>query len=29
MGFCTEQQARRLLRAAPLVEKSMVESGIR
>lgn len=28
MGFCTEKQARRFLEAAPLVEKSMVASGI-
>ena len=28
MGFCTEDQARRFLNIAPLVEKTMVESGI-
>ena len=28
MGFCTEDQARGFLKAAPLVEKSMVQSGI-
>jgi len=28
MGFCTEDQARRFLSAAPLVERAMVESGI-
>jgi polyphosphate kinase 2 len=28
MGFCTEEQARRFLAIAPLVEKAMVESGI-
>ena len=28
MGFCTEDQVRRFLQVAPLVEKSMVESGI-
>ena len=29
MGFCTEEQAEKFLRAVPLVEKAMVESGIR
>jgi polyphosphate kinase 2 len=29
MGFCTEKQAKRFLQAAPLVEKAMVDSGIR
>ena len=28
MGFCTEEQAKRFLELAPLVEKAMVESGI-
>lgn len=28
MGFCTEEQAKRFLEMAPLVEKAMVESGI-
>jgi polyphosphate kinase len=28
MGFCTEEQARKFLSGAPLVEKAMVESGI-
>ncbi len=28
MGFCTEEQSRRFLRAVPLVEKAIVESGI-
>lgn len=28
MEFCTEEQARRFLQVAPLVEKAMVESGI-
>lgn len=28
MGFCTEDQVKRFLRAAPLVEKAMVASGI-
>jgi len=28
MGFCTEDQARRFLTIAPLVEKLMIESGI-
>ncbi len=28
MGFCTEEQAKRFLAAAPLVEKAIVESGI-
>jgi len=28
MGFCTETQVQRFLQAVPLVEKSMVESGI-
>ncbi|MFO0868676.1 MAG: polyphosphate kinase 2 [Pirellulales bacterium] len=28
LGFCTEQQARHFLQAAPLVEKAMVDSGI-
>jgi polyphosphate kinase 2 len=28
MGFCTEEQARRFLQIAPLVEKTMVDSGI-
>ena len=28
MGFCTEEQAQRFLEMAPLVEKTMVESGI-
>ena len=28
MGFCTEDQARRFLTIAPLIEKLMVESGI-
>jgi polyphosphate kinase 2 len=28
MGFCTEDQARQFLRAAPLVEKAIVGSGI-
>ena len=28
MGFCTEDQARRFLKAAPLVEKAIVDSGI-
>jgi len=28
MGFCTEDQARRFLAIAPLIEKLMVESGI-
>ena len=28
MGFCTEEQAKKFLAAAPMVEKAMVESGI-
>ena len=28
MGFCTEEQADRFLKAAPLVEKAFVESGV-
>ncbi len=28
MGFCTEEQARRFLELAPMVEKTMTESGI-
>ena len=28
MGFCSEEQARKFLKAVPLVEKAMVESGI-
>ncbi len=28
MGFCTEEQVRLFLKAAPLVEKAMVQSGI-
>ncbi len=28
MGFCTEEQAQKFLRAVPLVEKAMVDSGI-
>jgi polyphosphate kinase 2 (PPK2 family) len=28
MGFCTEEQARRFLQLAPLVEKACVDSGI-
>lgn len=28
MGFCTEEQARRFLQLAPLVEKAIVETGI-
>ncbi|MGE5195202.1 MAG: polyphosphate kinase 2 [Deltaproteobacteria bacterium] len=28
MGFCTEEQAHRFLQIAPLVEKTMVDSGI-
>jgi polyphosphate kinase len=28
MGFCTEQEARKFLEVVPLVEKSMIESGI-
>ncbi len=28
MGFCSEEQAAKFLRAAPLVERAMVESGI-
>jgi polyphosphate kinase 2 len=28
MGFCTKEQARRFLEAAPLVEKAIVESGV-
>jgi len=28
MGFCSEEQARKFLDAAPLVEKAMVDSGI-
>src|SRR3954462_13256880 len=28
MGFCTEEQSREFLEAAPLIEKAMVESGI-
>ena len=28
MGFCTEEQAERFLKAVPLVEKAIVESGI-
>jgi polyphosphate kinase 2 len=28
MGFCTEEQVKRFLQIAPLVEKSMIESGI-
>ena len=29
MGFCTEEQAQRFLKGVPLVEKAMVDSGIR
>jgi polyphosphate kinase 2 len=29
MGFCTEEQAQTFLRAVPLVEKAIVESGVR
>ncbi|MGE5322497.1 MAG: polyphosphate kinase 2, partial [Actinomycetota bacterium] len=29
MGFCTEEQAQKFLRAVPLVERAMVDSGIR
>jgi polyphosphate kinase 2 len=28
MGFCTEQQCRRFLKGVPLIEKTMVDSGI-
>jgi polyphosphate kinase 2 len=28
LGFCTEEQAKRFLKAVPLVEKAMVDSGI-
>ena len=28
MGFCTEEQSKKFLKAVPLVEKAMVESGI-
>jgi polyphosphate kinase 2 len=28
MGFCTEEQAKKFLEVAPMVEKAMVESGI-
>jgi polyphosphate kinase 2 len=28
MGFCTEEQARTFLKAVPLVEKAMVDSGV-
>ena len=28
MGFCTEEQAKKFLAGAPLIEKAMVESGI-
>ena len=28
MGFCAEEQAKRFLAGAPLIEKAMVESGI-
>ena len=28
MGFCTEEQAQRFLRAVPLVERAMVDSGM-
>ena len=28
MGFCTEEQAKRFLEVAPLVEKSIVDSGV-
>ena len=28
MGFCTEEQAKKFLAGAPLVEKAMVDSGI-
>jgi polyphosphate kinase len=28
MGFCTEQQAKRFLQIAPLVEKTIIESGV-
>jgi polyphosphate kinase 2 (PPK2 family) len=28
MGFCTEEQAKHFLRAAPLVEKAIVDSGV-
>jgi len=28
MGFCTEEQVQKFLRATPLVEKAMVDSGI-
>jgi polyphosphate kinase len=28
MGFCTEEQAKKFLAAAPLVEKAIVESGV-
>jgi len=28
MGFCTDEQAKKFLAAAPMVEKAMVESGI-
>jgi len=28
MGFCTEEQAQKFLKAAPIVEKAMVDSGI-
>ena len=27
MGFCTEEQAKKFLKAVPLVEKAMVDSG--
>ena len=29
MGFCTQEQAEKFLRAVPLVERAMVDSGIR
>jgi polyphosphate kinase len=28
MGFCSEEQARKFLKAAPLVEKAIVDSGV-
>jgi polyphosphate kinase 2 (PPK2 family) len=28
MGFCTEEQARKFLKAVPLVEQAIVESGV-
>jgi polyphosphate kinase 2 (PPK2 family) len=28
MGFCTEQQAQKFLKAVPLVEKAIVDSGV-